>query len=684
MKTFVQELKNRRVYRVAIAYIVAGSAAVQVAGTVLPMFHAPLWTQQVFVVLIAICFPMVLVLAWSFDVKAGTIRKTRAGRGSTAAANHRRLWMLAGTGTFIAAFGLALYWFWHPWTFDLRVERSTAPAILAKSIAVLPFDNLSDEKENVYFTEGVQDEILTHLAKVADLKIISRTSVMQYKSGAPRNLREIAKELGVAHILEGSVQRIRDRVRITAQLIDARTDAHLWAEHYDRELADVFRIQSEVAEQVVAQLKARISPDEKAALEEQPTRDLMAYDFYLRAKNRIDAIAFGAVGSKENLLEATHLLEKAVTRDPTFLKAHYQLARAHDQIYFAGIDHTPARLALAEKAVQTTLRLRPNSGEAHLALAQHLYWGYRDYDRARQELRIALGALPNESLALILAGYIDRRQGRWKESIQEMERALELDPRNISILQQISFSYDRLRRFEDTAAVLDRVLSIAPNDINTRLRRGWVEVAVRGDSGALHATFQAIIGHDPSAAAAVADQWILLASYERDSGSANRALAAMPAEGVEIAGTHFPKEWYAGLIARAFGDTEGARSAFTVARGEVEKTVREQPNYAEALSLLGMLEAGLGRKEEAIRAGKRALELLPVSQDAMSGPGLIENLAIIYAWTGEKEQACAQLAVSTTIPAELNYGELRLNPVWDSLRGEPCFEKIVASLAPKQ
>jgi TolB-like protein len=682
MKTFVQELKSRRVYRVALAYVVAGSAAVQLAGTVLPVFHAPEWTQQVFVVLVAICFPMALVLAWSFDVKAGAIQKTRPGRGSSAAANRRRLWILGGLGTFVAASGLALYWFWHPWTADSRVERSAAPVIVTKSIAVLPFDNLSDEKQNAYFAEGMQDEILTRLSKVADLKIISRTSVMQYRSGVPRNLRDIAKELGVAHVVEGTVQRVNDRVRISAQLIDARTDTHLWAEHYDRELADVFRIQTEVAEQVVSQLQARISPREKAAIEEQPTHDLMAYDFYLRAKNRIDAIAFSAIGSKENLLEATHLLENAVARDPAFLLAHYQLARAHDQIYFAGIDHTPARLALAETAVQTTLRLRPSAGEAHLALAQHLYWGYRDYSRARQELAVVLGALPNEPLALILAGYIDRRQGHWKESIQEMEGALELDPRNISILQQISLSYDNLRRYEDNAAVLDRVLSIAPNDINTRIHRGLVELAWRGDSRPLHATFQTIIGEDPSAVAAVADQWILLGCYERDSTAARRALAAMPADGVEDFGTHFPKEWYAGLIARAFGDADGARSAFTAARAEVEKTVREQPTYAEPLSLLGMIDAGLGRKEEAIREGKHATELLPVSEDAMSGPVLIENLGMIYAWTREKEQACTQLAILSTLPSGLNYGKLHLEPSWDSLRGDPHFEKIVASLAP--
>jgi TolB-like protein len=370
MKTFVQELKNRRVYRVAIAYLVGGSAVVQVAGTILPTFHAPEWIQQVFVALVAICFPIALVLAWSFDLREGTIEKTPATPGSTSFAHKRQLWVLIAISSFVAAAGLAGYWFWHPWRTIPAKERPSVAAILEKSIAVLPFENLSDDKDAGYFTEGVQDEILMHLSRVADLKVISRTSVMQYRSGATRNLRAIAAELGVAHIVEGTVQRSKGRVRINAQLIDARTDAHLWGERYDRELADIFAIQTEVAEKIVSQLKARLSPDEKAAIEERPTHDLTAYDLYLRAKTLIDTISF--VRARENLFEAAQLLQEAVERDPAFLRAHYQLARAHDQIYFLGIDHTPARLALADAAVKATLRLRPGAGEPHLALAQHL------------------------------------------------------------------------------------------------------------------------------------------------------------------------------------------------------------------------------------------------------------------------------------------------------------------------
>jgi TolB-like protein/Flp pilus assembly protein TadD len=682
MKTFVQELKKRRVYRVAISYVIAGSALVQVAGTVLPIFHTPGWAQQVFVALIALGFPMALVLAWSFDIGAGGIEKTDLGPGTTTMANRRRVWIVGAAGLFVAGVALAGYWFWHPWRTDSRIERTAVPFIPEKSIAVLPFENLSDETQSIYFTEGVQDAILTGLTKVADLKVISRTSVMQYKTERQRNLREIAKELGVAHVLEGSVQRSGNRVRVSAQLIDARTDTHSWAEQYDRDLADVFAIESELAQQIVAQLKAKLLPREKEAIEERPTNDLTAYDLYTRAKSLIDAIAFSARG-KENLLEAARLLENAVTRDPAFFLAYYQLARAHDLIYFHGIDHTPARLALAEVAVQTALRLRPSAGEAHLALAQHLYWGYRDYDRARQELALALRALPNEPLVFLLAGYIDRRQGRWEQSIKEMERALELDPRNQDILQQVSFSYESLRRFKDMAAILDRVLTIDPNDINTRVQRATVDLHWRADSQPLHSAIEKIIGEDPGAATALAHQWIFLALCERDGAAAQRALAAIPVNGLADRDFHLPKAWFEGIIARALGDHDSARAAFTAARAEVEKTVREQPTYAQPLSLLGMIDAGLGRKEDAIREGKHAVELLPVSRDAMSGTALIEDLALIYAWTGEKEQACNQLAAVTRSPAGLSYGNLRLHPSWDLLRGEPCFEKIVASLAPK-
>jgi TolB-like protein/class 3 adenylate cyclase/Flp pilus assembly protein TadD len=565
-------------------------------------------------------------------------------------------------------------------------SEATARAVATipeKSIAVLPFENLSEEKGNAYFTDGVQDEILTSLAKVADLKVISRTSVMQYKTGTERNLRDIAKALGVAHVVEGTVQRAGDRVRVSAQLIDARTDTHLWAERYDRELADVFRIQSEIAEKIVAQLKAKLSPQEKAAIQERPTADLAAYDLYIRAKSLVDAIGFNA-RAKEDLLEATRLLDKAVARDSAFLRAYYQLARAHDQIYFLGLDHTPARLALAEAAVQATQGLRPDAGEAHLALAQHLYWGYRQYDRALQELAIARRALPNEPLVLVLAGFIDRRQGRWEQSIQELETALELDPRNVFILQQISFSYEYLRRFADMAAVLDRVLTIAPEDVNTRVQRAFVDLEWHADPEPLHSVIQTIVAENPDMAATVADKWVLLAFYERDKAAADRAIAMLPPEGYFAESVAFPPAWCKGVISRALGDNAAAQAAFTRARSEVAQIIRAQPDYPEQLSVLGTIDAALGRKEEAIREGRRAVELLPVTQDSLTGSLLAVNLAVIYTWTGEKELGLEQLEMSTRVPSIVNYGTLRLHPFWDPLRGDPRFDKIVASLVPDE
>src|SRR5438046_746032 len=362
-------------------------------------------------------------------------------------------------------------------------EAATTSALAAipeKSIAVLPFENLSDEKGNAYFADGVQDEILTGLSRVADLKVISRTSVMQYKTGTKRNLREIATDLGVAHVLEGSVQRAGGRVRVNAQLIDARKDSQLWAEGYDRDVADVFAIESEVAGKIVAQLQGKISPSEKAAIEKRPTADLAAHDLYIRAKTLMVLAVFSAP-QVESLSEAVRMLNEAIERDPTFALAYYQLAQAHDQLYFSGFDHTPARLAMADAAIQSLTRLRPNSGEAHLALAKHLYWGYLDYDRARKELSLAQKSLPNDPWAFVLAGFIDRRQGRWTESTKNLERAIELDPQNRFFLQQLANSYLCLRRYADAERVLDRAITLDPKDSNMRAFRASIELDWHAD-----------------------------------------------------------------------------------------------------------------------------------------------------------------------------------------------------------
>jgi len=675
-KKFFGELKRRNVYKVAVAYAVVGWLLIQVATQVFPFFEIPNWAVRLVVLAIVIGFPIALVIAWAFELTPEGLKRTEDVDLVAQGPSRNRAWIYIAVVAAALSVGLFLLG-------RYTVHTSGGPEELpAKSIAVLPFENLSAEKANAFFADGVQDEILTDLAKVADLKVISRTSVMQYKGGAERNLRDIAKALGVVHVVEGTVQRAGDRVRVSAQLIDARTDTHLWAEHYDRELADVFRIQSEIAEKVVTQLKAKLSPLEKAAIEETPTHDLAAYDLYLRARDLVDAIAFTA-GGRENLLEATRLLDNAIARDPSFLGAYCHLARAHDIIYFLGIDHTPARLALADAAVQAALRLRPNAGEAHLALAQHLYWGYRDYDRAREELAIAQRVLPNEPLALVLAGYIDRRQSRWDESTQELERALELDPRNLFILQQISYSYEYLRRFKDVAAVLDRVVSINPNDITTRAQRAYVDLEWRGDVQPLHAAIESIITQDAKAAPSVSDRWILLAFCERDKAAAERALAVMPGDACHDAGIPFPHAWCEAMVCRLRGDNAAAHSAFMRARAEVEEIVRNEPTYAEALCVLGMIDAALGKRGEAVREGQRAVELLPITKDSLNGALLIQYLAITCAWAKEKDLALEQLAIAARIPSDVSYGHLRLHPYWDPLRGDPRFEKIVTSLAPK-
>jgi len=558
--------------------------------------------------------------------------------------------------------------------------QSTAPE---KSIAVLPFENLSDDKENAYFTEGVGEEILTDLAKIADLKVISRTSVMQYRNAVRRNLREIGEQLGVAHVLEGSVQRRGGRVRVSAQLIDARTDTHLWAEHYDRPLDDVFAIQSEVAQAIADQLNAKLSTAEKEAIKQRPTADLVAYDLYLRAEALRAVTSFNA-RLKENLLEATHLLEQAIARDPTFFLAYCRLAETHDLIYFFGSDHTPARLALANSAIQSALHLRPSSGEAHLALAQHLYRGYRDYEHALAELTLARRLLPNDSLVFELSGFITRRQGRWDESTMDLERALELDPRNLFLLQQLSFTYEFQRRYRDLAAVLDRALKLAPSDSDTRVARALIDLAERADARPVHATIETVVAEDPAAARSIADRWFYIALCERDNFGVSRALAVVPPEGISVGSNIWsPRAYFEAVAARARGDATVARAAFTAARTEVEKTTHEQPDYAQGLTILGLIDAGLGRKDDAIREGRRAVELVPVSKDAIDGTDLILNLAVIYAWTGEKDLALKQLAEAAKVPSSLNYGWLRLHPDWDTLRNDPRFEKIVASLAPK-
>jgi serine/threonine-protein kinase len=564
-------------------------------------------------------------------------------------------------------------------------ETPAAPSVPEKSIAVLPFENLSRDPDNAFFTDGVQDQILTALAKVAALKVISRTSVMQYKTGQPRNLREIAQQLGVTHVLEGSVQRAGNKVRVNAQLINARTDAHEWAENYDRPIDDVFAIQSEIAKAIADQLQARISPNEKAAIEKPATTDLAAFDLYNRARSLILTTSFGGT-SGPNLRQAVELLEQALARDPSFFIAQCQLANAHCFLYFLGIDHTPERLAAAKAAVDAAARLQPDAGEAHLARAELLYRGYLDYDGALAELALARKTLPNDPRVFELTGYIARRRGQAQEGLRNLQSAAELDPRNFFILQQIALSDFSLRRYADAAMVLDRALAIKPDDVDTKLVRASLALDEKAQTQPLHQALAEIRAQGPEAIAKVADSCLLCALAERDVTAAEAALVALGDNPFGGNAVLFHSDFGEGLIARMTKDAAGAQAAFTRARAAQEKIVAKQPDYGPPLCILGLIDAGLGRKEEALREGRRAMELVPVEKDAYNGAQMIESFALIAAWVGEKDLACEYLAEAISLPAGSfdSYGALKLLPYWDPLRGDPRFEKIVASLAPKE
>jgi serine/threonine-protein kinase len=518
--------------------------------------------------------------------------------------------------------------------------------------------------------------------------VISRTSVMQYKSGLARNLRKIGEELGVAHVVEGSVQRAANKVRVNAQLIDARNDAHLWAQTYDRDLADVFAIQSEIAKAIADQLQAKLSPNEKKAIEQPPTTDVAAFDLYSRAKTLLLTATFSATGEPD-LLKAIELLDEAVKRDPSFFDAYCQLAYAHETLYaFRGFDHTPARLGLAEAALQTATRLRPDAAETHLARANYLYYGLRDYAGALAELEIARRALPNDPRLFELTGYILRRRGQQAEGLRNLERASELDPRNFDTLQQIAISYQFLGRYGEAIAVLDRVLSIVPDNVETRAARGLWYLCWKGDTRPLRQTIDSILAQGPGAIARAADTWFFCALAERDAGAAERALVALGnnpcwSEG-EIALSHSFGE---GLLARMTKDEARARTAFEAARAQQEKIVQLQPDYGPTLCVLAMIDAALGQKDLALDEGRRAIALTPVEKDVANGSRVLQYFAITAAWVGEKELALQQLEAGLRAPAAsvmLSYGALKLFPFWDPLRGDPLFEKIVESLAPKE
>ena len=479
------------------------------------------------------------------------------------------------------------------------------------------------------------------------------------------------------------MRRNAGRIHFNAQLIDTRTDTHVWAEEYDRDVNDMFAIESEVAQKVVEQLHTKISVAEKESIERRPTSDLTAFDLYTRAKNLFLGATYSNNG-KRDLLDAADLLNQAVSRDPAYFQAYCQLVWTHDLLYSLGHDHSPARLALAETALEAAFHLRPDAGEAHLARAENLYDGYLDHDDSLTELKVARQSLPNDPRVFELKGYIERRQGKLEEALHSLEHSVDLDPRNILMMQEIGATYHYLRRYAEENSMYNRAQAIKPNDLGRKVGCARLALDWKADPRPMHEMIDSVRATEPGAIKRIADSWTVCALAERDAAEARQAvIAAGENTPLNQDAVHFSGSFVDGLVARMTGDNAKARSAFLAARAEQEQSVRLQPNYAPPLCVLGVIDAALGRKEEALREGRHAVELLPVEKDLGNGALMLEYLAIIAAWFGDKDLACEELATVIRYPGFLSYGELKLLPFWDPLRGDPRFEKIVASLAPK-
>ena len=555
------------------------------------------------------------------------------------------------------------------------VPGSSASAIPTRSIAVLPFENLSGDAGSEYFADGIQDDILTDLAKISALKVISRTSVMQYRAVDKRNLSEIGRALGVANLLEGTVRREGNRVRISTRLIHAETADTLWAETYDRDMTDIFAIQSEIAQTVADRLRAKLSPEEKKIIEEQPTDDLVAYDLYLQAKGM--SVFFGSGDQREKLLKQVSLLTEATHRDPGFALAYCLLARTNDFLYQAFYDHTPERRAQAEAAVNEAMRLKPDSIGTRLALADYLYRVERDYERARTQVAIVQQISPNNTEALTYLSTINRRQGRWEDATKNLEKATDLDPENLDALSELAAHCNFARNYGCAERAWERILKLRPDDQNMRLMRA---LCLWGENADLNLLHSALAVPFSDASSDFVGARFYLAVCARDWPVAKQTLQGYQRDTFPVTPTFnyfVPRSFCEGLVAQCEAKAPKANASFSEARSRLKQKVDEHPDDPWSLSYLGLVDAFLGHKADAIAEGRHAVEILPVSKDGLNGAFFPPNLAMIYAWTGEQDRAIDELLTMIGKPLAPEYGELKLSPTWDPLRGHPLFEKLL-------
>ena len=661
MSGFFEEVKRRKVYRVAVAYIIAAGGIIQLGSAAFPAWELPNWALRLVIVLLLVGFPIALILAWAFDVTPQGIRAT-PNVAAPRTYRRRNVIMLVATGVIVSAIA----------GFFLLPRISSARKI-DKSIAVLPFENLSDDKENAYFADGIQDDVLTNLSKIGDLKVISRTSVMPYR-GKTSNVREIGKALGVATILEGSVRRIGNRVRVNVQLINAENDQHMWAEDYDRDLTDVFAIQTDLAQKIAGELKAKLSPSEKEQIERKPTENGEAYLAFVQAHNLQNAYE-----DFEKLKQSEQLYERAIQLDPNFALAFARYSQLESWILHT-FDRTPERREKVRTLAERALQLQPDLPEAHLALGFSHYYGDDNYDAALEEFEIAQRGLPNESDAYLAIGAIQRRQGKWAESTANLQKSASLNPKDAWPLQNLVHNYQMLRNFDAANKTIDRVLALDPTALSAWEIKSKLAIAEKGDFSVAEQGFEILKSVPMSseqklyAAAARADVFLLERKYreglQQGESLPDDRLTSLP-------GALCNKYYLIGFARKALQDGAGARTAFLKAKNAAEEQLVKSPDAADAHIQLAKILACLGEKDAALAEAQRATELRPESKDAFGGPEITEGTAQVHAFLGDSVRAIEILDGLLNRPSSVTVESLKVNPIWDPLRNDPQFQALL-------
>jgi TolB-like protein/Flp pilus assembly protein TadD len=685
--TFLTELKRRKVYRVAVAYAIVAWLLIQAASILFPTFEAPLWVMKVFVTAVILGFPVALILAWAFEMTPEGIKREEdvAPRESTTRKAGRKWTAIIVVAAVLAAALLAFQFARTRRWATAELPKQTAPSTTVdKSLAVLPFENLSSDKENAFFAQGIQDEIITALSRISGLRVISRASTAQYNT-TPANLPEIARQLRVSNVLEGSVQKVGDRVHINVQLIQADNDAHLWAQSYDRQLTDIFGVEGEVAKSIAESLRATLSPQEKARVETKPTTNADAYVLYLRARDYQTR--------PDNLLQdfksAINLYDQAIKLDPSFALAHARLSATTSNLY-----HFYEPIAAWKQKAHTealeSLRLQPNLGEGHLALGLYHYYMEGDYDAALRELGLAAEALPNDGDVGLYTAAVLRRGGNFTQALAAYQHAEQIDPRNSVMLYDSSQTYFALRDWRTAAERMDRVLALFPDSFNVKIQRGYIDFFWKGSTAPIKAAVDSLPPNlDPDGVVTFARWDVSL--MDRDVAAADRALAACQLDTIASqTGVSLPKSYLQACVDLVRGDAAKAQTEFEAARPFLEKTVANSPQDGVRRAQLGLLYAFLGRKDDALREGKRAMELKPITHDVIEGAVVEDFYALTCARLGLTDEAISRIERLLTTPFAVDYADesitlndLRQRWEWDPLRNDPRFQKILTSPEPK-